>query len=144
MICAWDQTPNAGVFQTNVWGAVERSPTALSWSAWCRIWMARTVFHAWSPQRRHTQQRTTILNVPRGHTPPVGTNEVDAMPTSDRQRFASSRESMGGSSKPRVAIKEDTNGGRQLSTRGRPLINDYPSERRSGHSPLDILMEGPE
>jgi hypothetical protein len=49
---------------------------------------------------------------------------------------------MGGSSKPRVVIKEDTNGGKKRSTRGRPLINDYPSERRSGHSPFDILMEG--
>jgi hypothetical protein len=53
--------------------------------------MARTVFHAWSPQRRHTQQRMTILNIPRGHTPPVGTNEVDNMLTSDPRRFASSR-----------------------------------------------------
>jgi hypothetical protein len=90
MIYGWDQTPNAGVFQTNIWGAVERSPTALSWSAWRRIRMVRTVFHTWSPQRRRAQQRTTILNIPRGHTPPVGTNEVDAVPTSDRRRAASS------------------------------------------------------
>jgi hypothetical protein len=52
--------------------------------------MARTVFHAWSPQRRRAQQRTTILNLLRGHTPPGGTSVADAMPTSDRRRAASS------------------------------------------------------
>jgi hypothetical protein len=52
--------------------------------------MADTVFHAWSLQRRRVQQRTTILNLLRGHTPPGGTSVADAMPTSDRRRAASS------------------------------------------------------
>jgi hypothetical protein len=50
--------------------------------------MPHTVFHASSPQRRRAKQRTTILNLLRGHTPPGGTSAADARPIRDRRRAA--------------------------------------------------------
>ena len=58
--------------------------------------MARTVFHAWSPQRR-ARSRHDVLNLPRCHAPPIGTNELDATPTRDRRRAVSSGRIDGGS-----------------------------------------------
>ena len=52
--------------------------------------MARTVFHAWNPQRRRAKQHIMVLNLPRCHTSPVGTSKADATPTSDHKRSVSS------------------------------------------------------
>jgi hypothetical protein len=58
--------------------------------------MPRTVFDAGTPQHGRAKQRTTILNLLRGHAPLGGMSAADAMPTSDRRRAASNGRIGGG------------------------------------------------
>ena len=58
--------------------------------------MARTVFHAGSPQRRRAKLYPTVLNLRCSHTPRGGASASDAMRTTDRRRAASSSRVEGG------------------------------------------------